>query len=245
MRFVDMHLRPDLKKPEQTSEMLRKSAQLGYNTVGIAFPAEATQKEMDEMRELCNKLGLDLVTRVDLSPPTSRRLLGDLGRLRGRFEVIATCCYSKEVARQAAKDQRVDILNFPPTNTKARFFDRAEAELASKASATLEVDMAPLLYLSGFQRTRLLSSLRRETRTAKKAGVPIILSSGASGIYYLRRPIDYAFLAYVFDLDFSMAKRAVSENPQLIIEKNRQKLSSGYVAPGVYVVKEGKNCRGA
>jgi RNase P/RNase MRP subunit p30 len=243
MKFVDLHLRPNLRSPEHASELLRKSAELGYSTVGIAFAAEVTQKDVDETRELCSRVELDLVTRVNLAPRTAQDLLNCLRHLRGRFEVISVCCYSKEVARQAAKDQRVDLISFSSAEPRRRFFDHAEAELASKASASLEVEMAPLLCLSGFQRTRLLSTLRKEAFVAKKAGVPIILSSGASDTYCLRRPMDYAYLSYLFGLDFCTAKQAVSENPRAMVERNRQKLSPGYVAPGVYVVKEGKDCR--
>jgi len=240
--FVDMHLRPPLKNLDQTRELIRKSAELGYSSVGIAFPTEVTQKEIREIQEICSHVGLDLVTRVDLNPKTSRELLNNLRNFREKFEAIAVCCYSKEVARQAAKDQRVDLISFPSSDPKKRFFDFAEAELASKASASLEVDMAPLLYLGGFQRVRLLSFLGKEMLIAKKFGVPVVLSSGTSDICFLRRPEDYAFLSYLFDLDFSVAKRAVSENPKAIIERNRRKLSSNYVAPGVYIVRKGRNC---
>jgi RNase P/RNase MRP subunit p30 len=39
----------------------------------------------------------------------------------------------------------VDLLNFPHLDYHKRFFDRAEAELASSSLATLEVDIKPLL----------------------------------------------------------------------------------------------------
>jgi RNase P/RNase MRP subunit p30 len=242
--FVDMHLRPPLEKPEQTEEIIRKSAELGYHSVGVVFPPETTRMEIQKIRDMCDKVGLDLVTRVDLTPETSGELLNNLRKLRRKFEVIAVCCYSKVVARQAAKDQRVDLLSFPSTDPKKRFFDLAEAELASKAAAYIEVDMAPLLYLSGFQRVRLLSLLREEMSIAKKFGVPIVLSSGTREIHFLRKPEDYASLAYLFGLDQSSAKQAISENPRAIIERNRRKLGSDYVAPGIYIVREGGDCLG-
>ena len=57
--------------------------------------------------------GLDLASRVDLRPRSQNELVGLLRRLRRRFEIICVLCESKEVARQAAKDRRVDLLNFP------------------------------------------------------------------------------------------------------------------------------------
>jgi RNase P/RNase MRP subunit p30 len=84
--------------------------------------------------------------------------------------------------------------------------------------------------------------LRKETLIAKKFGVPIVLSSGASDPYLLRKPRDYAFFTYLFGLDFNTAEKAISENPRAIIERNKKKASANYVAPGVYIVKNGKDC---
>jgi len=241
--FVDLHLRPPHKISDQTEMLIKKSAELGYGSLGIAFPIDAKQEEIFEIREICSRFGVDLVTRVDLAPKTVKELLKNLAILRRKIEVITVHCYSKEVARQAAKDRRVDLISFPLAHPRKCFFDSAEAELASKASASLEIELAPLLSFSGFQRVRLLSLWRGETDTAKKFGVPIILASGANDVYLLRKPEDYAFLSYLFGLDFHAAKQALSKNPQAIVERNRRKLSSNYVAPGIYVIRRGKDCR--
>jgi hypothetical protein len=35
---------------------------------------------------------------------------------------------------------------------------------------------------------------------------------------------------------------AISQNPVSIVKRNRQKLSPNFVAPGIRVIKEGKDC---
>ena len=240
--FADLHLCPRIESPKQTREMIEKSAELGFEAVGITLPIAVSQLETRKTKEICEAVGVDPVTRIDLTPTKAAGLLKDLRRLRRRIEVIAVQCFSKEVARQAAKDRRVDLISFPSTDPRKRFFDSAEAKLASGALASLEVDMAPLLYLRGFRRVRLLSTLRREILTARRSGVPIVLSSGAKDVSLLRKPEDYASLSYLFGLDAHAAKKAFSENPQAIIERNRRKLSRNYVAPGVYVIRRGEDC---
>jgi len=242
--FVDLHLYSTVEDAGQTREIIEKSAELGYDAVGIAFPADVTQREIQKARGFCEAAGVDLVTRTDLTPRRSADLLKDLRRLRRRIEVIAVRCFSKEVSRQAAKDRRVDLISFPSTDPRKRFFDSPEATLASGASASFEVDMAPLLYLHGFRRIRLLASLRKEMMTASKHEVPIVLSSGTDDVRLLRKPEDYACLAFLFGLGFHEAERAFSENPRSIVERNRRKTSSDYVAPGVYVVRRGEDCPG-
>ncbi len=240
--FADLHLCPSSGNLERTREMIKKSAQLGYDAVGIPFPVGVRGRDVQRTREVCSDVGVDLVARIDLTPRRATDLLRNLRSLRRRTEIIAVRCYSKDVARQAAKDRRVDLLSFPSIDPRKRFFDSAEAELASGALTCLEVDMAPLLYLHGFRRIRLLTALRKEMLISKKFDVPIVLSSGANDLRLLRKPQDYAYLCYLFGLDFHEAKQAFSENPQAIIERNRRKLSSDFVAPGVYILRRGEDC---
>lgn len=235
-RFVDLHLRAPIKDLDQVERMVRRSSELGYRLIGLVLPPNVTRDQIEQLQQFCDDAKIDFVTRVNFFPKTSRELIHDLRRFRRRFEVISVTCTSKGVARQAAKDRRVDLLHFPATNLRKRFFDRAEAELASKAFSSLEIEMTPLLLLTGFSRIRLLSRLQREVAIAERFKVPVIISSGATNEYLIRGPHDYAALTTLFDMSVSSALRALSENPVAMVERNREKLSPSYVAPGIRVV---------
>ncbi len=241
-KFADLHLHPPIESLSRLERIISKSFELGYRMVAITLPPNTTQTIVRQLQRICNDANMDLVTRVNLTPRTSKELLHNLRRFRRRFEIISVMCESKSVARQAAKDRRVDLLTFPATNIRKRFFDHAEAELASNALASLGIEMAPLLLLKGFSRVRLLSSLRRESAIARKFGVPVVISSGATSEYLMRSPRGYAALASLFDMDTSVALHALSESPISIVERNREKLSPNYVAPGIRIVKEGDCC---
>jgi RNase P/RNase MRP subunit p30 len=58
----------------------------------------------------------------------------------------------------------------------------------------------------------------------------------------LRKPRETAALASLFGLDEIAALDAVSTNASAIVMRNREKLSRGFVAPGIRVVKEGRDC---
>lgn len=244
-RFVDLHLQPSVKDLDQVKQMVSRSSELGYHLVGISFPPNVKRDKVRQLQGVCKDVGIDLVTRVDLTSKTPRQLLHELRHFRRRFEVVSVVCTSKAVARQAAKDRRVDLLSFPATSSRGRFFDRAEAELASQASSSLEVDMAPLLSSRGFSRIRLLSSLRKEVAIAKKFGVPVAISSGATNAHLMRGPYDCVALVSLFDMALPLALRALSETPLTIVERNREKLSPDFVAPGVRLVRRKKGCPGA
>jgi len=223
--------------------MVDRSSELGYRLVGIPLPPNITRDRVRQLKEICSDAGIDLVTRVDLTSKTPHQLLSELRHLRRRFEVVSVVCTSKAVARQAARDRRVDLLSFPATSFRRRFFDRAEAELASQALSSLEVDVAQLLSSRDFSRIRLLSSLRKEVSIAKKFGVPVAISSGATDVHLMRGPYDCAALASLFDMAVPLALQALSEIPLIIVERNREKLSPGFVAPGIRSVRGKRVCR--
>jgi len=239
--YADMHLCPNLKDFKQVSRMIDKASTLGYRLIAIPLPLKQAG-EIERLRDLCKEAKIDLVSRLDLKPRTADELMRNLRMFRRKFQIIAVMCESKNVARQAAKDRRVDLLNFPSLGFRRRFFDKAEGELTSSALASLEIDMKPLLTLEGPARVRLLSSLRRETNVAKQFRVPIVISSGVSDELLMRRPMELAALTNLFDLDKASAMEAVSINPLAIVKRNREKLSSRFVAPGIRIIRRGKDC---
>jgi ribonuclease P/MRP protein subunit RPP1 len=240
--FADLHLHLNLKDSATASRIINKAATIGYSLIAVPFLPETREDEKVKLQSICTEAKIDLASRVDMKPRTHKDLMYQLRRLRRRFEVVCVTCENKEVARQAAKDRRVDLLNFPSLDFRRRFFDSAEAELASKSLVALEIDIRPLLILEGPARVRLLSSLHREAAIAREFHVPIVVSSGVANATLLRRPRELAALASLFGLDEAQALETVSRNPASIVRRNRQKLSPNFVAPGIRVIKGGKDC---
>jgi len=240
--FADLHLCVEIGDSRQVTRMINKASALGYGLVAVPFPPRATEEQSQHVKKVCKEARIDLVSRVDLRPRTPEDLLRDLRRLRRRFEIIAVLCESKSVARQAAKDRRVDLLSFPNFDFRRRFFDMAEAELASNCLAGFEIDVKPLLTLERVPRIKLLSSLRREAAIAMGFHVPIVVSSGISDELLMRKPMELAALASLFDLNSFSAVDAVSRNPAAVVKRNREKLDARFVAPGIRVVRRGRDC---
>jgi RNase P/RNase MRP subunit p30 len=238
--FADLHLYANPKDPHSTNQIISKAATLGYKLIAIQTAPEIKPEENQRLHTTCKTYGLDFVTRVDIRPRSPNDLLSQLRKLRRKNEIICVLCENKEVARQAAKDRRVDLLNFPQLDYRKRFFDHAEAELASSSQATIEVDIKPLLLLEGPSRIRLLSCLRRETAIAQNYHLPIVVSSGSSDPRLLRKPREMALVAALFGLEGPESLKAVSENASTIVTRNRRKLDKNFVAPGIRVVTQGE-----
>jgi RNase P/RNase MRP subunit p30 len=241
MKFSDLRLCVPVRDMEQVKKMIAKSSELGYDQIGVPLPLSMREESVGQLRQISEDYGLDFVTRLDIVAKSSSELLGSLRRFRRRFEVLSVSCNSKQLARLAARDRRVDLLRFPSLESRKLFFDWAEAELASKSSAAFEIDATRLLGAEGFTHAGLFSRLRKEVSTAKSFGVPMVISSGATEPLLLRKPHDYASLALLFDMSLSLALEAMSKHPLDIVERNRQKQSSRYVSPGIRIVKEKKS----
>jgi RNase P/RNase MRP subunit p30 len=155
--YADLHLRANLSNREQVTRIMNKASTLGYQLIALTWLSNYNPQEEQYLQNIRSQAKIDIVSRVDIKPKTPKELTYFLRKLRRKFEIIGVICETKEVARQAAKDRRVDLLNFPSLDYRRRFFDKAEAELARKSSAFLEIDMKPLLTLEGRQRIRLLS----------------------------------------------------------------------------------------
>jgi len=222
--------------------LFSKAAELGYKQVAAQLTPVTKPEEIARLRTTCSELSLDFVSRVDLRPRSPDELLVNLRKLRRKFELIGVLCETKEVSRQAARDHRVDLLNFPSLDYRRRFFDRAEAELASNSGAGFEVDMKPVLILEGPARIRFLNCLRREVALASEFALPIVISSGVSQPILMRKPREMALLALLFGLKGDLALDSISTNPIELIARNRKKLEAGFVAPGIHAIKQGDDC---
>jgi len=235
-RFIDLHLRQPADGADDLELMLRFSVELGYSGVAVA-----SDRALPEgLGRLCRDLGLDLIGRIDLRPRSAAELTASLRRVRRRFEVVAVDCRSKAVARQAAKDHRVDLLNFStsPSTRRGVWFDRQEAVLASGANCAYEFNASDLLGLGPAAGARLLAIIRREVENARRHGVPVVVSSGADARLLMREPRGMAALLDLVEVDEEEGLDMVSSIPWEIVEGNRGKLSSGFVAPGVKVVED-------
>jgi ribonuclease P/MRP protein subunit RPP1 len=239
--FADLHLRVNPREESAFKTLMQKAAKKGYHYVSGTLNVDVDQDTIKKAKLFCENLGLDFILRADIRPRTENDLTRTLRQIRRKFEVICVICDNKEIARQAAKDRRVDLLNFPGLDYRKRFFDRQEAELASNSLACLEIDVKPLLVLDGPARVRFLSALRREVAIAQEFHIPIVFSSGVSEAFLMRMPKDMASLGYLMGLHESVVLDTVSTNPEAIIKRNREKLGSKFVAPGIKIVREGKD----
>jgi ribonuclease P/MRP protein subunit RPP1 len=220
-RYIDLHLRP---KPGESERLVTEMKQLGYSCV-----ASTTSNNLEA------SIDIDVASRVDLEPRRGSDLLDQLRKVRSRFEVVAVKCINKDVARQAAKDHRVDILLFPEDLTIRRNarLDTQEAKLASEVDCCYEINASELLFTGETRLAKLATVIKRELEVARRFDVPVILSSGASTSMGLREPKALAAMTVLLDVSEEAAVEMQTTTPDRLLKRNRAKLSEEYVSPGV------------
>ncbi len=212
-------------KPEKTEELLSAVKALGYSSIGL------TQKV---------KTGdLDIVSRLDLDPRNPNDLNNSLKSSRWRTEIITVNCRSKSVARQAGRDNRVDLVKFPVTDKwKQNYLDRPQAGLMRDSGCGYLIDLSLLLVDDPYLLRKRIEFIKRNIHNALKKGVPVVASSCAFDVWGLRDPYGLASLLSLLDVDEEHALEMVSSVPEKLVERNREKMTKSYIVPGVWVIED-------
>jgi RNase P/RNase MRP subunit p30 len=233
-KFIDFNLKMTGKN-SKGGNMIDFASDLGFYGVAAIF----NRRQNELITNLSRRGCLDIATRLDITPKNQADLRSKLKKMRRRFEVIAVNCNTKAIARQAAKDNRIDVLNFPKAVSRRRHvkFDRKEASLSSEANGAYEINFSELFNQNPVVVYKIFSIIKEEVENAVRCDVPIIISSGATSTAQMRRPRELSSLSVLFDLQEEEGLDAVSTTPARMIDTNRKKLESEFISPGVRVVK--------
>ncbi len=241
-RFVDLHVKSTLSNGYSTPEQIAKMASyLGYEAIGLADFNLENIDLIDKVKRLFRNYGIDLISRINIDVDSPKELKSILRKIRRKVEIISVFCRNIDVARLAARDRRVDLLIFSVESWKQNFFDSSEAKLALNGESALEVSLMKIIKArSSSYRIKAMRILSENIRIAKKYGVPVVISSGASSILEMRAPRELAALATVFSLSELEARKSLSEVPMMIVNRNREKLSENFIMPGVKLIRRGE-----
>ncbi len=216
-------------------DVLKLAAHLKWRVIAFTVSRTGDLQELKEFKEKGRKMGLDVTSRLDIVTSSIGELKGKLLSMRRNFELIGVYPLNIEVARTAARDNKVDFLVLP-SDLKLKVFDEGVASLMENSKVLLEVDLVPLIEQECS--SRLLRLYRRAYDVAKKHRVKVVFASGAKAPLELRAPRDLAALASLITLDEEKALNGLSTIPLTRLTLNRSKLRSGFILPGVSIAEE-------
>ena len=225
---IDMNVRVPNK--EELDAFAQMSVKLGFT--GFASPLSMS----DPIGKLENEV--TLLARTDVNEKGIRAVSRAVEGVRSSSAVVSVPLGESRVVNWAAEDSRVDLLSIPEP-LKGVSLRKSSAKLAAASDTALEVSIAPLLGVSGLTRSKVVKVFRETTQTALDAGMPIVLSSGSNSPIAMRSPRALCHVGLLLGLDWHGAEKAVYENPDRILERNKKRLNPDYVGPGVEIVERG------
>ena len=181
--------------------------------------------------------GFSFLKRVDVSGTGLRSIKKQVGDVRQNAMIVSVKLTSVESANWAVEDHRVDLLTLDPSREIR--FRSTTARLAAASGTCLEVRFEPLLHLFGLNRSKVIKVFRASIQTAIDEGMQVILSSGATNALHMRSGRAIRHIGELLGMDTKYAENAVNRVPLDIMERNRRRFSSDFVAEGVEIVQRG------
>lgn len=214
------------------STQLESFVQMARN---IGFTGLATHNIEGEPDHLLQS-GFSVLRRADIFGKNLKIVRKQVDSVRKDVMIVSVRLNSIDLANWAAEDQRVDLITVD-YSLEYRFRETT-ARLAAASDTALEIRFEPLLRLAGLNRSKVIKVYRETVRTAIDAGMQVILSSGAKQPLQLRSPVSMRHICELLGMEPKYAENAVKQASQEIVERNRRRFSSGYVADGVKVLLE-------
>ncbi|MFQ5832956.1 MAG: RNase P subunit p30 family protein [Candidatus Thorarchaeota archaeon] len=225
---IDMNVK--VPTDESLDAFIQMASGFGFKGIASTLPGrEPIERTVENMV---------LFTRTDISKKGLRAVKKAVEGARPHSAIVAVSLAETSVANWAANDSRVDLLTLDDP-LKGASLRRSTAKLAASSDTALEIPISPLLGLSGLARSKIIKVLRENAQTALDAGMPIVLSSGATEPIALRAPRALCHVGLLFGLDWNDCEKAVYENPNKIVSRNEKRFSSDYLGLGMEIVKRG------
>jgi RNase P/RNase MRP subunit p30 len=178
-----------------------------------------------------------ILKRADVFGRGLKSIRKQVDSVRKHSMIVSVKLTSVEIMNWAAEDQRVDLLTLDHSH-EYRLRD-STARLAATSDTALEIRIEPLLLLAGLNRSKVIKIYREAIRTAIDSEMQVILSSGASHPLHMRSVRAIRYLGELLGMGSNYAENAINQAPSDLVERNRRRFSSEYVAEGVEILQRG------
>jgi len=201
----------------------------GYRSVALTIPTAILNEYSKTLTQCFVKVGLETVSRIDLTCSNRYELLKLLRRFRNQYDLVSVKCTNQNVAAIACRDRRVDIVFFDPNNRNMKFTHT----LAKLLNGALELNLS---FLLNRESGDVLNKAMRHMAVAREHRVKVVLSSGCTSPKMVRSPMQIRAVGVTLGLSEAQSAEAISSVPSSIIESNLQRRSPLYIEEGVRLI---------
>ncbi|MHA2493941.1 MAG: RNase P subunit p30 family protein [Candidatus Hodarchaeales archaeon] len=227
-KFIDIAVQ--FNQYDHFQEICEMVSELGYYGICVEGP-----QKQEALQNIGDLYSLKIWSRRTLEGSTSR-VRAALSRERRKIHLISVHSEGSDLAKWAAKDRRVDSIAVP-LPAIGKIVDSSLVKLMAANDKALEINLQEVIGAIGSRRIVLLRNLHKAIARAKQGACKIILGSGTSKITHLRAPRDMASMLQIVGLDYEESLQTISCIPLEILQKNEQRLSGDFIAPGVATIQ--------
>lgn len=209
------------------------AAEYGFDGIVALTPVD--QEAAFDAAAIRAAYGVDVVEGTEIRTTDPSRASGLLGAHRRDSTVLVVHGGSAAMNRFAVRQDRVDVLDIPPT-AEATF----EYTMAGKAvdhDVHIAIDLTGVLRSSGGTRVKAIDRLRRLWRIIADRDVPYVVTGSPASHLELRAPRDLAAVGMQCGIDRESLEDGLRAWER-IAECNRKRRAGRVPSPGVEIVEE-------
>ncbi len=215
-KYVDLKLWGSKSNEKELTILFRTGVEMGFWALGFACVPEnleRTQKFVKNLTSQGNKVFTSV--EIEIHNPASLRTVSKLSKKKLFLSAVP---FTLEMARRAVK-LRIDSLVLPIDRNRL-VFDSVCAKELSRREGFLEIHLVDLLKSGSRKLLRAIRMIRLEIKIARKYGIPLLVSSGATRPVEILDPIVMASVAEtLLKIPREAALNSISDFPCSILEK--------------------------
>lgn len=216
--------------PSTVARLAATAADYGYAGIVVANPPAA--RATYDPSAIRDRYGVDVVDGVELVPAGPAEAAGAVGNARPSSTLLCLRGGRPGMNRFAVRQDRVDVLTRPLAADGD--VDHVQVRAAADNGVRVSVELDPVLRSTGDERTAAIAGLRKLRHLLEAYDAPYVVTAGAGSHLELRAPRDLAAAAAVAGFDRAAVEHGLAEWGRLA-ERNRERLSDAFVAPGVRI----------
>jgi ribonuclease P/MRP protein subunit RPP1 len=206
----------------------REASRLGFD--GVVVRARDADGGGPSPASVGERHGVDAVDAVEVDGPDRSAVSGAIGNYRTKATLLLVRGGDDDLNRLAVEQPRVDVLTRPMADDGG--FDHVLARAARDNGVRVEFDLGPVLRSDGGRRVQALQDLRLLRKLVRKYDVPYVVSANPGSHLELRAPRELAAVGEAVGFEPGEIRTGLREWGR-IAERNRERSSDSFIAPGV------------
>ncbi|WP_158056229.1 RNase P subunit p30 family protein [Halorussus halophilus] len=224
--YEGVHAHPD--GDSTVARMATTASEYDFSGIVVRNHSDATADY--DPAEIFAEYDTDVVDAIEVRADNPQEASGHVGNYRPKYTVLAIHGGTKKLNRFAVESDHVDVLAHPMADRGD--FNHVLAKAAVEHDVRVEFNFSKVLRADGGPRVQALSDLRKLREIVEHYDVPYVVSADPESHLQLRAPRELIAVGETIGFDADQIREGLTEWGR-IAERNRERLSDEFIAPGV------------